>query len=196
MLLVCRVVLGRMLVNRDVKPDPARVEQECTENYDSLCGDRNASRGTYREFIVYNSNQAYPAYIVKYRRKPEADFTGGMKEPRADAEKAVLCLAHASRLMRKHPDQIVRYRLSLALGLHVVHYVPAIVACLQDRRGSVRRFAARLPGELSGNKDMTKEGKLALRSAVQALSPLLDDQDASVREAAEASLAKASAAGL
>jgi len=35
----------------------------------SLIGDREAFRGTYKEFIVYNETNILPAFVIKYRRK-------------------------------------------------------------------------------------------------------------------------------
>ena len=36
--------------------------------YDSVLGDREKCRGTYKEFVIYDADQVYPAYVVKYRR--------------------------------------------------------------------------------------------------------------------------------
>jgi hypothetical protein len=38
-------------------------------SYDSVLGDREASVGTYREFIFYQEGQVYPEYLVRYTRR-------------------------------------------------------------------------------------------------------------------------------
>merc|ERR1719456_1624595 len=37
--------------------------------HDSTLGDRTKAAGTFREFVVYNSDQVYPEYILMYSRK-------------------------------------------------------------------------------------------------------------------------------
>jgi len=34
-----------------------------------VLGDRKASVGTYREFVVYGDDQVYPEYLVLYSRE-------------------------------------------------------------------------------------------------------------------------------
>jgi len=67
-LLLCRVLLGRLLTSedRDVSWEISQVMQS---RYDSLMADRRAAVGTYREFIVFDENQAYAEYIIWYRRR-------------------------------------------------------------------------------------------------------------------------------
>ena len=38
------------------------------DEYDSLLGDREKARGTFREFVVYDKDQIYPEYAIIYRR--------------------------------------------------------------------------------------------------------------------------------
>lgn len=71
-MLLCRVVCGRILYNDQEKPDAELLERKCavagSGEFDSVLGDREACRGTYREYVVYQASQAYPEYIVVYRR--------------------------------------------------------------------------------------------------------------------------------
>merc|ERR1712232_194067 len=69
-MLLCRVTCGRMLRCEEAKPDPAELTRRCTNSeFHSVLGDREKVRGTYREFIVFNNDQAYPEYVLLYRRQ-------------------------------------------------------------------------------------------------------------------------------
>lgn len=70
-LLLCRVVLGELLHltagGETVYPMiKAAIEGDA---YDSVLGDREASVGTYREFVVYSEDQVYPEYMILYKRE-------------------------------------------------------------------------------------------------------------------------------
>ena len=39
--------------------------------YDSVLADREASVGTYREFVVFSEDLIYPEYIILYKRQYE-----------------------------------------------------------------------------------------------------------------------------
>lgn len=68
-LLLCRVICGRINYTDEVHPDVNQLVQSCTTgNYHCVLGDREKCRGTFREFIVYDNTQAYPEYIVWYKR--------------------------------------------------------------------------------------------------------------------------------
>jgi len=68
-MLLCRVLGGRVLYNDEVTPDPEKLVQSCIEgNHDSVLGDREKCRNTFKEFILYDSEDVYPEYIVEYRR--------------------------------------------------------------------------------------------------------------------------------
>mmetsp|Transcript_142195 Transcript_142195/g.261938 ORF Transcript_142195/g.261938 Transcript_142195/m.261938 type:complete len:516 (-) Transcript_142195:108-1655(-) len=70
-MLLCRVTCGNMLYCDDVRPSAAWLTQQCTSDgacYHSVLGDREKARGTYREFIIYDKDQAYPEYVIIYRR--------------------------------------------------------------------------------------------------------------------------------
>lgn len=69
-LLLCRVMGGRVRYTDEVKPDAALLEHDVLEgNYDCVLGDREACRNTFKEIVIYESTQAYPEYLVYYRRK-------------------------------------------------------------------------------------------------------------------------------
>jgi len=67
-MLLCRVLLGCVLVSEesDVSWEISSVMQG---HYDSLCADRKAAVGTFREFIVFDEDQACAEYILWYRRR-------------------------------------------------------------------------------------------------------------------------------
>jgi len=70
-LLLCRAVLGEVLHMAVGGEATHGVIKEAIEGeaYDSVLGDREASVGTYREFIVYQEDQAYPEYLLLYKRE-------------------------------------------------------------------------------------------------------------------------------
>lgn len=71
-MLLCRVTCGRVLHTEEVNPDKDMLVKKCTgpdAEYDSVLGDRAAAKGTYREFVVYNNDLAYPAYVIIYKRE-------------------------------------------------------------------------------------------------------------------------------
>lgn len=70
-LLVCRVLLGNVKYVEDITPQGLALEASCSErgSHDSVLGDRQRCVGTYREFVTFNTDAIYPAYIVWYSRK-------------------------------------------------------------------------------------------------------------------------------
>jgi len=69
-LLLCRATMGRIRYVDAVKPDTKDLEDSCLRGkFHMVLGDREKARGTYREFICYDDDQVYPAYIIKYRRQ-------------------------------------------------------------------------------------------------------------------------------
>ncbi|CAJ1354610.1 unnamed protein product, partial [Effrenium voratum] len=67
--LLCRVLGGRVRYTDERNPDPDALTRECTQGeYDCIVGDRIKISGTYREFIVFDTENVYPEYIVKYKR--------------------------------------------------------------------------------------------------------------------------------
>jgi len=68
-MLVCRVTLGRTYYTDQVTPDPRACEYACLNGpFHSVIGDRRKSRGTFREFVVFDEEQVYANYILTYRR--------------------------------------------------------------------------------------------------------------------------------
>ena len=69
-LLLCRVACGIVKYTDTSRPSAWNLVRACTEGeYHSVLGDRERCRKTFREFVVYDSDQAYPEYIVWYRRR-------------------------------------------------------------------------------------------------------------------------------
>jgi len=67
--LLCRVVGGLVNYNEEVEPNAEELTNSCLhEKYDSVLGDREKCRNTFKEFVIFGSDQAYPEYIVHYRR--------------------------------------------------------------------------------------------------------------------------------
>ena len=51
-------------------PDPEELRAAVVfGSYDSTLGDREKARGTFREYVFYDADQIYPAYVIKYTRK-------------------------------------------------------------------------------------------------------------------------------
>jgi len=67
-MILCRVACGELL--RMLRPDSRAVEQALAGKMaTSVLGDREASVGTYREFVVFDSTQIYPEYVILYERE-------------------------------------------------------------------------------------------------------------------------------
>jgi len=72
--LLCRVMGGRVRYTDVNVPNGEVLVKEVLEGpYDCVFGDRQKCRGTFKEIVVYESNQAYPEYLVYYRRLYEAE---------------------------------------------------------------------------------------------------------------------------
>mmetsp|Transcript_14633 Transcript_14633/g.43724 ORF Transcript_14633/g.43724 Transcript_14633/m.43724 type:complete len:657 (+) Transcript_14633:67-2037(+) len=69
-LLLCRGTLGELLkMTQGGQATHLMVEAAIScGSYDSVLGDREASVGTYREFVCYAEPQVYPEYVAYYRR--------------------------------------------------------------------------------------------------------------------------------
>lgn len=70
-LLLCRAVLGEVLtLQAGGKLLHETVRAAIGSGvFESVLGDRQASVGTYREFVLYEEAQIYPAYLVNYVRE-------------------------------------------------------------------------------------------------------------------------------
>jgi len=67
--LLCRVLGGRVFYTDERTPDPDKCTAACTEgDYDCIIGDREKVSGTYREFVVFDTENVFPEYILKYQR--------------------------------------------------------------------------------------------------------------------------------
>jgi hypothetical protein len=69
-LLLSRVCCGEMF--RVLKSDHEAINSAIrSTKYDSVLADREASVGTYREFVVFSEDLIYPEYIILYKRQYE-----------------------------------------------------------------------------------------------------------------------------
>mmetsp|Transcript_79439 Transcript_79439/g.145348 ORF Transcript_79439/g.145348 Transcript_79439/m.145348 type:complete len:90 (+) Transcript_79439:1-270(+) len=66
--LLCRVLLGRVTTSVDADLT-SEVKEVMSGRFDSLCADRRAAVGTFREFVVFDEDQANADYILWYRRR-------------------------------------------------------------------------------------------------------------------------------
>jgi len=67
--ILSRVYMGRVRYDANLYPDGNALEYNAKMGYyNGTVGDREKTRGTYREFVIYHKYQAYPEYIVIYRR--------------------------------------------------------------------------------------------------------------------------------
>lgn len=68
-MLCCRVLGGRVRYCDERTPDAEALMADCTEGmYDCILGDRIKTSGTYREFVVFDTENVYPEYIITYTR--------------------------------------------------------------------------------------------------------------------------------
>jgi len=68
-ILMCRVIGGNVKYTAEVTPDPEELVTSCISgDYDSVLGDREVCRGTYREFVLFDSEDVYVEYIIEYTR--------------------------------------------------------------------------------------------------------------------------------
>ncbi|KAF4665541.1 hypothetical protein FOL46_003598 [Perkinsus olseni] len=69
-LLLCRVLAGRILYSDDVYPRTGElVSSVASGEFDSVIGDREKCRNTFREFIVYDEDQVYPEFVIWYTQE-------------------------------------------------------------------------------------------------------------------------------
>lgn len=67
--ILCRVIGGAVLYNDEVDPNGDELRSKAIYgSYDSVIGDREKARGTYKEIVVYDADQVYPAYELVYKR--------------------------------------------------------------------------------------------------------------------------------
>jgi len=81
--LLCRVVGGNCLYTEELEPDPEKLLESCIEGpYDCIIGDRTRTRGTFREFVFYDTENFYAEYMIQYERigkapRPQAKAGAG-----------------------------------------------------------------------------------------------------------------------
>jgi len=77
-MLLCRVVCGQLLYTDEVLPNKDKLVRSCTgfdPPFDGVLGDRAKAKGTYREFVIFDSAQVYPEFVIIYRRSsPESEL--------------------------------------------------------------------------------------------------------------------------
>eukprot|EP00927_Polykrikos_kofoidii_P051670 TRINITY_DN4545_c0_g1_i2.p1 TRINITY_DN4545_c0_g1~~TRINITY_DN4545_c0_g1_i2.p1 ORF type:complete len:532 (+),score=82.32 TRINITY_DN4545_c0_g1_i2:97-1596(+) len=67
--LLCRVLGGRVRYTDERTPDPDELTRDCMEGpYDCIVGDRKKISGTYREFVVFDTENVYPEFVITYTR--------------------------------------------------------------------------------------------------------------------------------
>jgi hypothetical protein len=67
--LICRVTGGVVNYNDEVTPDAQALTDSVTQGkYDCIIGDREKCRGTFKEYVLFDADQVYVEYILKYRR--------------------------------------------------------------------------------------------------------------------------------
>lgn len=64
-LILCRAVCGEMYYTEQAGQFTSVIE---SGQYDSVLGDREAARGTYREFVLFDKDLIYPEFVVLYTR--------------------------------------------------------------------------------------------------------------------------------
>lgn len=143
-MLLCRATLGKIFIERDKRPSAPELEEHCRGKFHSVCGDRWAAVGTFREFAVYDNRQVYPEYIVYYRRMYQAALLQGISAiGNGDTTAgAGFLIPYAAQLALTHPDPQIKYRISLLLGAHAATVIPALIECLGDDVALRRRVAA------------------------------------------------------
>jgi len=102
-LLLCRATLGKVFYTDAKDADPRACEAACLKgNFHSVLGDRRKCRGTFREFILFDEEQVYPNYILRYRR-----IEGKPDEKRSMQVTCPLSASPGKTLQVKTPDGLV-----------------------------------------------------------------------------------------
>lgn len=67
--LLCRVIGGNVRYTDEITPDPEELVYSCLDGpYDCVLGDREKCRNTYKEFVLFDSEDVYPEYVIEYKR--------------------------------------------------------------------------------------------------------------------------------
>jgi len=68
--LVCRIIGGHVLYHDEVTPDPEKLQGSCISGeYNSVLGDREKCRNTFKEYVIYDADQVYVEYVLHYKRR-------------------------------------------------------------------------------------------------------------------------------
>jgi hypothetical protein len=78
-LILCRVCMGNMYYTTKFGQEEA-YEKVKAGQCDSTLGDLKKHRKTFREFVIYDSDQIYPEYVILYQRIHKADNTDAIRE--------------------------------------------------------------------------------------------------------------------
>lgn len=143
-MLLCRVSLGRIMVTTERRPDvDTLIKDFDAGGYDSVCGDRWTAVGTFREFIFYDGNQVYPAYIIVYRRQGLEALAQSLSDVEASGDvDAVMHLAlYCARIAENHPIQSIRTGIPTSLRTSLKSCWPKVRECLMDPESANRRIA-------------------------------------------------------
>jgi len=83
-IVLCRVLTGRHHYTADVKPNVEEITQVISSGEcDSVLGDREKCRGTFREFIIFDDSQVYPEWLIWYRRRFDQKVDPALLHPHA-----------------------------------------------------------------------------------------------------------------
>eukprot|EP00930_Biecheleria_cincta_P082670 TRINITY_DN72357_c0_g1_i1.p1 TRINITY_DN72357_c0_g1~~TRINITY_DN72357_c0_g1_i1.p1 ORF type:complete len:1153 (-),score=210.81 TRINITY_DN72357_c0_g1_i1:162-3620(-) len=189
-MLLCRCLLGKVNHCIDTKPKTDILESTKSRGYDSLLGDRWTAVGTFREFILFDPNQVYPAFILRYRRWGEATFARSLREAveSRDQDAASRIVPLTALLTEEYPDKTARYRLALLLGAHSETAIPELCRSLSDHRFRVRRGCILALLQLAADTGNIK----GLPRAVPSLIASLSDESAEIRKCAARTLERLS----
>jgi len=67
--LLCRIAGGNVLYNAEVTPDAAALQETVLSgSYNTIIGDREKCRGTFKEYVIFDADQIYAAYALFYKR--------------------------------------------------------------------------------------------------------------------------------
>lgn len=69
-MLFCRIIGGNVQYNDEHEPDPEALVASCLAGkYDTVLGDREKLKGTYKEYVIFDSEDVYPEYVIHYSRE-------------------------------------------------------------------------------------------------------------------------------
>lgn len=83
----CRVLGGRVLYTDAVDPDPESLVSSCIDGpYDCVLGDREKSKGTFREFVFFDADRILPEFVVHYTRDMPTSSDDEEAQPEGSSE--------------------------------------------------------------------------------------------------------------